>query len=89
MKTIEPIAELNSCVSSAGRSSRNDLCEKVDKMANNKPLKPGQPTPTSGQYGLRGPRGGITQQEITSVKGKPLPPTPKPRQVYVLVDPTK
>ncbi len=58
-------------------------------MGAKQPLKPGQPTPKSGQYGLLGPRGGQTNQEVTSVKGKPLPPTPKPGQSYVLVDPTK
>jgi hypothetical protein len=26
---------------------------------------------------------------VTAVEGKPLPPTPKPGQVYVLVDKTK
>lgn len=52
-------------------------------------LKPGQPTPKSGQYGVTGPRGGKTGTEVTSVKGKPLPPTPKPGQGYTLVDPTK
>lgn len=53
------------------------------------PLKPGTETPVSGQYGVVGPRGGATGQEITAVKGNPLPPTPKPGQGYVLVDPTK
>jgi hypothetical protein len=53
------------------------------------PLKPGTQTPRSGQYEIVGPRGGRTGQEVTSVNGKPLPPTPKPRQSYVLVDPTK
>jgi hypothetical protein len=27
--------------------------------------------------------------EVTVVEGKPLPPTPKPGQGYVIVDPTK
>lgn len=53
-----------------------------------KPLKPGQPTPNSGQYQQLGPRGG-PGKEITAVKGEPLPPTPKPGMSYVLVDPTK
>ncbi len=56
-------------------------------MAN--PLKPGSTTPKSGQYGLVGSRGGITGVEITSTKGHPLPPTPKPGQGYVLNDPTR
>ena len=51
--------------------------------------RPGQVTPTSGQYQIVGPKGGKTGSEITSVEGKPLPPTPKPGQVYVLVDKTK
>lgn len=53
-----------------------------------KPLKPGQPAPNSGQYQQRGPRGG-PGKEVTSVKGEPLPPTPKRGMTYVLVDRTK
>jgi len=49
-------------------------------MASN--LKPGQPAPRSGEYGIVGPRGGQTGQERTAVQGKPLPPTPKPGQTY-------
>jgi hypothetical protein len=52
------------------------------------PLKPGQITPASGQYVVVGPRGGSTGDEITSVQGHPLPPTAKPGQGFVLVDPT-
>ncbi len=55
----------------------------------NKTKKPGQPAPTSGQYGVVGTRGGDTGREVTAVKGKPLPPTPKPGQTYTLVDKTK
>ena len=54
-----------------------------------KSLKPGQATPTSGQYEVLGPKGGHTGQEITSVQGKPLPPTQTPGATFVLVDPTK
>jgi hypothetical protein len=46
--------------------------------------KPGKPAPKSGQYRPTG--GGY---EVTAVKGKPLPPTPKPGQTWKLVDPTK
>ena len=52
-------------------------------------LKPGHSTPASGQYLLVGPRGGRIGPEVTAVAGKPLPPTPKPGQGYVLVDPTQ
>ena len=51
--------------------------------------KPGQTTPKSGQYQIVGPKGGKTGGEITAVEGKPLPPTPKPGQGYILVDKTK
>lgn len=54
-----------------------------------RPLKPGQSTPRSGQYEIIGPRGGRTGEERTSVRGEPLPPTPKPDQGYQLVDPTR
>jgi hypothetical protein len=52
-------------------------------------IRPGQKTPRSGQYQIVGPRGGQTGQEVTSVRDKPMPPTQKPGQRYVLVDPTK
>lgn len=52
-------------------------------------LKPGQKVPRSGQYEIIGPRGGKTGEEITGVKGKTLPPTPKAGSAYKLVDPTK
>jgi hypothetical protein len=51
-------------------------------------LKSGSITPFSGQYLLIGPRGG-KGPEITSVKGRPLPATPKPGSTYTLVDRTK
>lgn len=54
-----------------------------------KEVKPGQPAPISGQYEIIGPRGGRTGEERTAVKGKPMPPTPEPRQSYRPVDPTK
>jgi len=49
-----------------------------------KTFQPGEHTPVSGQY-----KNTSTGKEITAVKGEPLPPTPKPDQKYVLVDPTK
>jgi len=52
-------------------------------------LKPGEITKRSGQYEIIGPRGGKTGEEITSVKGKPLPPTLKAGFSYKLTDPTK
>lgn len=55
----------------------------------NKALKPGHSVPISGQYALLGARGGKTGQEVTGVKGKTLPPTPKPGQSYRLADRTK
>ncbi|GAA3133257.1 hypothetical protein GCM10020255_007930 [Rhodococcus baikonurensis] len=55
-----------------------------------KPLKSGTPAPASGQYEIRGPRGGSAGgQERTVVRGEPLPPTPKSGQTYDLVDRTK
>jgi hypothetical protein len=52
-------------------------------------LKPGVATPQSGQYAVVGPRGGKLGTEVTSIQGKPLPPTTKPGQGYVLVDATQ
>jgi hypothetical protein len=54
-----------------------------------KPLKPGQRARASGQYEVVGPRGGRTGQERTVTRSEPLPPTPKPRQGYRLVDRTR
>lgn len=54
-----------------------------------KTLKPGEVAPLSGQYTVVGPRGGDTGKEVTSIKGRPLPPTNKPGQSYVVADPTK
>lgn len=53
-------------------------------------IRPGQPCPKSGQYKPVGPKGGKAGSgEVTAVQGKPMPPTQKPGQGYVLVDPTK
>lgn len=54
-----------------------------------KTLKPGETVQISGQYKQTGPRGGIGKTEVTLVKGKSAPPTPKPKQKLVLVDKTK
>lgn len=51
-------------------------------------LKPGQKTPSSGQYKVLGPRGGSTGREITSIEGNTLPPG-KQGETYILVDKTK
>jgi hypothetical protein len=57
-------------------------------MAKKKTYKPGEKAPVSAQYGIVGPRGGVIPGEITVVKGKPLPPTAKPGQRYVIQDRT-
>jgi len=54
-----------------------------------KTFKPGQESPRSGQYEIIGPRGGETEAERTITRGEPFPPTPKPGQKYILVDPTR
>jgi hypothetical protein len=51
------------------------------------PLKPGQTAPRSGEYEIRGQRGGHTGQERTVTKGEPLPPTPKGGQGYTMARP--
>lgn len=58
-------------------------------MANKSDLKPGQQADRSGQYGLRGPRGGDKGREATIVRGKPAPPTPQKGDSWHLNDPTK
>lgn len=52
-------------------------------------LKPGEKAPGSGQYEIVGPRGRRTGKERTVTKNEPMPPTEKPNQKYILVDPTK
>ncbi len=51
-------------------------------------LHSGAKAPLSGQYEVRGPRGGETGREVTSTKGKPLPPAEK-GQTFDLADKTK
>lgn len=53
-------------------------------MAGKKRYKPGEIAPRSGQY-----KNTTTGTEVTVTKGEPFPPTPGPKQYYVLVDPTK
>ena len=59
-------------------------------MASNKMsgFKPGVKAPASGQYQEVGPRGG-RGREVTTVKGKPLPPSTKSGSTYELVDPSR
>lgn len=52
-------------------------------------LKSGTLAATSGQYKMVGPRGGDLGVEVTVVAGKPLPPTQKQGQGFVLADKTK
>lgn len=58
-------------------------------MMSKRVLPPGQKSPASAQVEIVGPRGGHTGDERTVVKGKPLPPTPKPGQGYRIADRTK
>ncbi|MGB6066874.1 MAG: hypothetical protein WBG50_18885 [Desulfomonilaceae bacterium] len=55
-------------------------------MAKTTGLKPGQKAPASGLYRVRGPRGG-RGNEVTVVRGEPMPPSPKPKMTYDLMDP--
>jgi len=68
-------------------SAEKFLWKGDERMA--KTYKPGEEAPFSGQYEILGPQGGRTGKERTGVKGKRLPPTPKPGQQYLLVDRTK
>ncbi len=49
--------------------------------------KPGQPAPKSVIYDMVGPRGGPTGEQKVSTQHKPLPPTDKPGQGYVVARP--
>lgn len=52
------------------------------------PLRPGSRSPVSGQLKVVGPRGGVSGKEITSIKGRTLPPSPAPGVTYKVTDPT-
>lgn len=54
-----------------------------------KKLSPGALTPVSGQYPVIGPRGGKTGREVTSIEGRPLPPTSRRGESYGKPDVTK
>ena len=58
-------------------------------MGNTKIHKPGEKVERSAQVEIVGPRGGRTGKERTVVLDKIYPPTPKPGQGYIDVDPTK
>ncbi len=50
-------------------------------------LPPGTPAPRSGIYEQVGPRGGRTNEQADSTRGKPLPPTDGPGRGWTLVTP--
>jgi hypothetical protein len=50
-------------------------------------VKPGQDVPKSGQYVPSG-SGNKKGKEVTLIKDKTAPPTPKPGKEWVMVDPT-
>jgi hypothetical protein len=52
-----------------------------------KTYKPGETAPRSGEYEIRGPRGGHTGKERTVVKGEPFPPTRQSGESYALSRP--
>lgn len=52
-------------------------------------FKPGEKAPVSGQYPIIGPRGGDTGKEVTLVRGKRFPATPKPGGGFGTPDRTK
>lgn len=56
---------------------------------NKQSLKPGQIAPTTGQYGVYGPRGGDLGREVTTTRGEPMAPPPTPHQTYRLKDAPK
>ena len=52
-----------------------------------KTYKSGETAPRSGEYEIRGQRGGHTAEERTIVKGATFPPTPKRGESYTLARP--
>jgi hypothetical protein len=52
-----------------------------------KTFKPGETAERSGEYEIRGPRGGHTGQERTVVRGEPFPPTPQSGESYTISRP--
>jgi hypothetical protein len=51
-------------------------------------FRPGDRSPVSAQMKVVGPRGGVSGKEITTVKGKVLPPGPVPGVTYRIADRT-
>jgi hypothetical protein len=51
-------------------------------MSKNGTIPPGTPAPVSGEFEVIGPRGGDTGKEVTAIRGRPLPPPPKPGMTY-------
>jgi hypothetical protein len=65
------------------------LERKVTLLPKAPTIKPGQPAPASGQYIPHKPGAPVKGPEVTMIKDKPAPPTPKPGMVYTPVDITK
>lgn len=63
---------------------RDDPRADIGGVKVSKTYKPGEQAPISGEFGIVGPRGGETGQERTAIRGRPLAPTPKPGQRYVI-----
>jgi transcriptional regulator with XRE-family HTH domain len=88
--SIQMIEPINDKVSNVHKELQVPCSERIIFSNRNwsTGLKTGSVAPISGQYQQTGPRSG-KGQEITSVKGEPLPPTPQKTVAYNLMDPKK
>lgn len=87
VQMIEPITDRAATIHNKlpVSCSNRILCPNLNRSTG---LKTGSVAPISGQYQQTGPKGG-KGKEVTSVKGEPLPPTPKKTVAYNLMDPKK
>lgn len=88
--SVQMIEPINKRVANVRKESQVSCSDRILFPNSNRSirLKSDSVAPRSGQYQQTGPRGG-TGKEVTSVKGEPLPPTPKKDVSYNLMDPTK
>jgi hypothetical protein len=64
-------------------------CRRMQQFSTSQRPTGSPSSPGSGQYERIGPRGGHTGEEVTGIKGRPMPPTPGPGSTYRIVDRTK
>jgi transcriptional regulator with XRE-family HTH domain len=88
--SVQMIEPINKRVANVRKESQDSCSDRIlfSKRNRSSGLKSGSVTPGSGQYQQTGPRRD-KGKKVTSVKGDPVPPTPKKNVSYNLMDPKK